>query len=89
MIVAILIVVSAMLGFLVITLGFMWDDRDLLRQTANRALLTRQEVTAYKVEILHHINHLTVRKSPGERAIEQGEVHTEGPAARARRQRGD
>ena len=89
MMIAILIAVLVGVGVAIVHLGFMWDDRELLRLTARRALLTRQEVTAYKTEILHHIHHLTIRKRPAERAREQGVVNTEGPAARARRQRGD
>ncbi len=89
MITAILIAVWVCAGVGIVHMGFMWDDRELLKLTARRTLLTREELTAYKEEILHHIHHLTVRKRPAERAREQGVVHTEGPAARARRQRGD
>ena len=87
--IAILIVASATLGFVVIGVGFVVDYSKKLDLAIRLDRLTRQEVAAYKTEILHHINHLTVRKRPAERAKEQGAVITEGPAARARRQRGD
>ena len=88
--IAILVVASMALGFIVITLGFVIDHTIVAQLTARRMRLTREEVAAYKREILHHINHLTVRKRPSERAMLRGEeVHTERPAARARKQRGD
>ena len=74
MMIAILIAVLVVGGIVIVDMGFRWDDRELLQVTAKRTVLTRLEVTAYKEEILHHINHLTVRKRPSERAKEQEKI---------------
>lgn len=65
------ILISIALGFVAITLGFVVDYSERLNLAIRISRLTRDEVTAYKKEILHHINHLTVRKRPAERAREQ------------------
>ncbi len=65
------ILISISIGFVVVGLGFVADYFRKLDLAIRVARLTRQEVAAYKKEILHHINHLTVRKRPSERAKDQ------------------
>ena len=47
---------------------------DYVRKVKETAIITRHirdELKGFKAEILHHINHLTVRKRPAERHREQ------------------
>ena len=89
MMIAILVIASVNLAFFVIVAGFLVDFWPDIYVAGHLARLNREETAAFKAEVLHHINHLTVRKRPAERAKEQGQTDFRRPSIRAAEQNGD